>query len=120
MSHREHQQKLDIKSKYKHFVRFDTGKITPEQVELNKMARTCNHMSDALYQASKLGWDLSKYSIINNNTDQGSAIVGAKLARDNEIKVMNATASITPGIAYPDIEKVVNNCRNLLLDTLFP
>ena len=40
-----------IKSKYKHFVRFDTGKITPEQVELNKMARICNHMSDALYQA---------------------------------------------------------------------
>jgi len=56
-----------IKSKYKHFVRFDTGKITPEQVELNKMARTCNHMSDALYQASKLGWEFINASHINND-----------------------------------------------------
>ena len=43
-----------IKSSYKHFVRFDTGKITPEQVELNKPTGSCSHMSDALYQASKL------------------------------------------------------------------
>ena len=56
-----------IKSKYKHFVRFDTGKITPEQVELNKMARICNHMSDALYQASKLGWEFINASHINND-----------------------------------------------------
>ena len=56
-----------IKSKYKHFVRFDTGKITPEQVELNKMARTCNHMADALYQASKLGWEFINASHINND-----------------------------------------------------
>ena len=56
-----------IKSKYKHFVRFDTGKITPEQVELNKMARTCSHMSDALYQASKLGWEFINASHINND-----------------------------------------------------
>ena len=56
-----------IKSKYKHFVRFDTGKITPEQVELNKMARTCSHMSDALYQASKLGWEFINASHINSD-----------------------------------------------------
>ena len=56
-----------IKSKYKHFVRFDTGKITPEQVELNKMARSCSHMSDALYQASKLGWEFINASHINTD-----------------------------------------------------
>lgn len=56
-----------IKSQYKHFVRFDTGRITPEQVELNKMARTCSHMSDALYQASKLGWEFINASHINND-----------------------------------------------------
>ena len=56
-----------IKSRYKHFVKFDTGRITPEQVELNKLARVCNHMSDALYQASKLGWESLNAS--HANTD---------------------------------------------------
>tara|TARA_B100001750_G_scaffold102575_1_gene81101 strand:+ start:271 stop:429 length:159 start_codon:yes stop_codon:yes gene_type:complete len=37
-----------------------------------------------------------------------------------EIKVIKATASITPGMAYPETEKVVNVSRNLLLVTLFP
>ena len=55
-----------IKSKYKHFVRFDTGRITPEQIELNKMARICTHMSDALYQASKLGWEFLNASHTSN------------------------------------------------------
>ena len=55
-----------LKSSYKHFVRFDTGKITPEQVELNKLARVCSHMSDALYQASKLGWEFINASHVNN------------------------------------------------------
>ena len=55
-----------LKSSYKHFVRFDTGKITPEQVELNKLARVCSHMSDALYQASKLGWEFVNASHVNN------------------------------------------------------
>jgi hypothetical protein len=54
-----------IKSNYKHFVKFETGRITPEQVELNKMARACSHMSDALYQASKLGWEFVNASHIN-------------------------------------------------------
>ena len=54
-----------IKSRYKHFVRFDTGKITPEQVELNKLARSCYHMSDALLQATKLGWEFINASHIN-------------------------------------------------------
>ena len=56
-----------IKSKYKHFVRFDTGRITPEQIELNKMARACRHMSDALYQASKLGWEFINASHTSND-----------------------------------------------------
>ena len=56
-----------IKSRYKHFVKFNTGRITPEQVELNKLARVCNHMSDALYQASKLGWEFVNAS--HANTD---------------------------------------------------
>ncbi|MDA9325461.1 hypothetical protein N9Q36_01955 [Flavobacteriales bacterium] len=46
-----------LTGKYKHMVNFSTGRISPEQIQLNKMARVCNHMSDALYQASKLGWE---------------------------------------------------------------
>ena len=56
-----------VKSKHKHFVRFETGRITPEQVELNKMSRSCYHMSDALYQASKLGWEFINASHIIND-----------------------------------------------------
>ena len=56
-----------IKSKYKHFIRFDTGRITPEQVELNKITRVCSHMSDALHQASKFGWEFVNAS--HANTD---------------------------------------------------
>ena len=33
---------------------------------------------------------------------------------------MKATANIIPGIAYPDIEKVVKTSKNLLFVTLFP
>jgi len=46
-----------IKARYKHMVKFSTGRISPEQIELNKLSRVCTHMSDALYQASKLGWE---------------------------------------------------------------
>ena len=42
------------------------------------------------------------------------------LLSNQEMKVINATANIIPGIAYPDIEKVVSASRNLLLETLFP
>jgi hypothetical protein len=55
-----------IKSRYKHFVRFDTGKITPEQIELNKMARVVVHMSNALTAASKLGWEFINASHVSN------------------------------------------------------
>ena len=33
---------------------------------------------------------------------------------------MKATANMTPGIAYPEMEKVVKISRNLLFATLFP
>ena len=56
-----------ISSNFKTFVRFDTGKITPEQVELNRMSRACNHMSDALYQASKIGWEFVSASHTSND-----------------------------------------------------
>jgi len=56
-----------IKSRYKHFVKFSTGRITPEQVELNRLSRSCSHMSDALYQATKLGWDFVNASHINTD-----------------------------------------------------
>ena len=55
-----------IKSRYKHFVRFDTGRITPEQIELNKMARVVSHMSDALTAAAKLGWEFINASHTSN------------------------------------------------------
>ena len=42
------------------------------------------------------------------------------LLSNQEIKVINATARIIPGIAYPDIENVVSISSNLLLETLFP
>ena len=31
------------------------------------MARSCSHMSDALYQASKLGWEFINASHINTD-----------------------------------------------------
>ena len=42
------------------------------------------------------------------------------LLSSQETNVIKATANIIPGIAYPDIEKIVNSSRNLLLETLFP
>ena len=36
------------------------------------------------------------------------------------IKVINATANITPGIAYPEIDIVDKKFKILFLDTLFP
>ena len=39
------------------------------------------------------------------------------LLSNQEIKVINATARIIPGIAYPDIENVVSISSNLLLET---
>ena len=42
------------------------------------------------------------------------------LLSNQEIKVMKATAKIIPGIAYPEIEKIVNTFNSLLLVTLFP
>jgi len=55
-----------LKSTYKHMVNFSTGRITPEQIELNKMARVCTHMSDALNKASKLGWEFVSASHTSN------------------------------------------------------
>ena len=46
-------------------------------------------------------------------------LINKKLSK-YETKVIKATASITPGIAYPETEKVVNTSRNLLFVTLFP
>ena len=72
-----------IKSRYKHFVKFDTGRITPEQVELNKLARVCSHMSDALYQASKLGWEFINASHVSNE-DFITHFYYMKRKRDNK------------------------------------
>ena len=42
------------------------------------------------------------------------------MSLNQDIKVMKATANITPGIAYPDMEKADRQFNSLLLDTLFP
>jgi len=47
-----------LKSKSRIFVRFNSGKITPEILELNKLSRECNSMMLALNAASKYGYDL--------------------------------------------------------------
>ena len=39
-------------------------------------------------EADNLAWDISAYELINTNDDKEAAIAGAKLARDNKIKVM--------------------------------
>ena len=39
-------------------------------------------------EADKLKWDINNYNIIHHNSDQDSAIAGAKLAKDNKIKVI--------------------------------
>tara|TARA_Y100000385_G_scaffold5269_1_gene5804 strand:- start:470 stop:931 length:462 start_codon:yes stop_codon:yes gene_type:complete len=59
--------KAMIKGRYKYFIKFNTGRISPEQIELNKLERSCSHMSDALYQAAKLGWDFINASHINTD-----------------------------------------------------
>ena len=46
-------------------------------------------------------------------------LINTKLSK-YETRVIKATASIMPGIAYPDTEKAVNTSRNLLFVTLFP
>ena len=42
------------------------------------------------------------------------------LLSNQAIKVINATANITPGIAYPEIDIVDKKFKILFLDTLFP
>jgi len=44
--------------------------------------------NEILQEALKIDWDISSYKIIHTNNDQEAAFTGAKLARDNEIKVM--------------------------------
>ena len=47
-----------LKSKARIFVRFNSGNISPEIIELNKLSRECNSMMLALNAASKYGYDL--------------------------------------------------------------
>ena len=42
------------------------------------------------------------------------------LLSNQAIKEMNAIAKITPGIAYPEIDKVDKKFSVLFLETLFP
>ena len=62
----DRKMKVKSKSSHKHFVRFYTGKITAEQKELDKFSNACAHMSDALYQASELGWEFINASHVNS------------------------------------------------------
>ena len=43
-----------------------------------------------------------------------------KLLSNHAIKVINAIAKITPGIAYPDIDSVFITFNGLLFETLIP
>ena len=43
-----------------------------------------------------------------------------KTSLNQEKKDINATANIIPGIAYPDIEKILRLSKILLFDILFP
>ena len=56
-----------IKNKNKLFVTFKTGVITAEIIELNKLTRVCSHMSDAIYHATKFGWDFVSASHTSND-----------------------------------------------------
>jgi len=42
------------------------------------------------------------------------------LSSNQAIKVMKATARITPGIAYPDIDNVDKTFNTLFFETRFP
>ena len=42
------------------------------------------------------------------------------LLSNQAIKVINATANITPGIAYPEIDNVERKLRVLFFETLLP
>ena len=39
-------------------------------------------------KADKINWDISSYTIIHSSTDIEAATIGAKLAKDNKIKIM--------------------------------
>ena len=46
------------------FIRFNSGKITPEILEMNKLARECTSMMLALNAATKYGWDLVSANVV--------------------------------------------------------
>ena len=41
-----------------------------------------------LQEADKIDWNIGSYTMIHTNNDQDAAVTGAKLARDNKIKIM--------------------------------
>ena len=53
-----------LKSKARLTIRFNSGKITPEIIELNKLSRECTSMMLALNAASKYGWDLLSSNVV--------------------------------------------------------
>ena len=53
-----------LKSKARLFIRFNSGKITPEILEMNKLARECTSMMLALNAATKYGWDLVSVNVV--------------------------------------------------------
>ena len=63
--------------------------------------------------------DLNDFGFSTVSADEYAAQQTQTVDTAKEV-VSTATASITPGIAYPDTEKVVNASSNLLFVTLFP
>lgn len=56
-----------LKSKARLFIRFNSGKITPEILEMNKLARECTSMMLALNAATKYGWDLLSSNVVKED-----------------------------------------------------
>ena len=68
-----------------------------------------------------------KYAAINPNIEPmkiplilGKLKLFVRISLNQEKKEINATARITPGIAYPEIENILKLSKILLFDILFP
>jgi len=46
------------------------------------------HKQSIIEEANKLNWNIDKFQIFEENHDQDSAVIGAKLASENKIKVL--------------------------------
>ena len=62
---------------------------TKQAYELNLIEPIfIGHKQSIIEEANKLNWNIDRFQIFEENNDQDSAVIGAKLASENKIKVL--------------------------------